>query len=62
MQHNFDIAVEDFSLPPSLFQGPQESEKSASFKVWREMGGQTEFFYRNVEILLHHPPYSFHDE
>ena len=26
------------------------------------MGGQTEIFYRNVEILLHHRPNSFHDE
>ena len=23
------------------------------------MGGQTEFLYRNVEILLHHQPISF---
>ena len=26
------------------------------------MGGQTEVFYCNVEILLHHQPNSFHDE
>ena len=26
------------------------------------MGGQTEVFYRIVEILLHHRPNSFHDE
>ena len=31
-------------------------EKSVSFKIWREMGGQTEFFYSNVEILFHHRP------
>ena len=44
------------------FMIPQESEKSISFKVWREMGGQTEVFYRNVKILLHHWLNSFHDE
>ena len=48
--------------PPFLFQGLQEIEKSASFKLWREMGGQTEVIYWNVEILLHHRPNSFHDE
>ena len=26
------------------------------------MGGKTEVFYYNVEILLHHCPTSFHDE
>ena len=32
------------------------------FKIWREMGGQTEVFNSNVEILLHHRPNFFHDE
>ena len=26
------------------------------------MGGQTEVFYCNVEIMLHHQPNLFHDE
>ena len=32
------------------------------WKIWRDMGGQNEFLYCNVEILLHHRPNSFHDE
>ena len=30
------------------------NQKSISFKAWREMGGQTEVFYFNVKIMLHH--------
>ena len=44
---------------PSIFQGPQENERSISFKVWREMGGQTEVFYYNIKIMLYHQPNSF---
>ena len=58
----YDIVVQALpGKPPLLFQGPQESEKSVPFKVRREMGGQTKFFYCNVKILLHHQPNSFND-
>ena len=50
----YDIALQDLpGNPPFFFQWPQESEKSVSFKIWREVGGQTEVFQCNVWILLH---------
>ena len=52
----YDISLQAIpGNPPSYFKG------FIYFKIWRDMGGQTEVFYYNVKIMLHQRPNSFHD-
>ena len=48
------LLVKIYRGNPVLLSRTTINKKFVSFNVWRDMGGKTEFFDFNVEILLHH--------